>query len=848
LPHDYFDTNKPAPFFVTGLLFYLRASEKGVTELLSNLAGRRVIACCFSLGLSLGSSLVWADQSYDRLIERARLGDQQPALDYLRQLPSMTTAQQVDLLLIASWAAQDDEVLRLYQSNPAVYTKNADTVAAMARARRNRGEWDQAINGFLLARSLAPARADLLQAQLMTMTDMGQTPAAIKRARVWTEQAPRQLEARLALGYALMHDGQQHASLAEYDRAWELAPGRRDVLREYLFALQRAGLPVLALGMAEQHPDLLGDEELRTMRADALAERVRLADTSSRSESERFVIADRALVQANTMMKEWESLPEAQADVIRVRVDRMGALHARVDMQGVVDEYYALKDMQVPLPPYALRWAASAMLYLRQPELAVELYREVIAASNDKDQSWLSDHQSLYYALIESEELEEADQLSKQLAEAQPARLYPLGVPEGRPNNNWLDSQILVANNALYRDDLPAAQQSFESLSDAAPGNVSLRTSRASVYAARGWPRRAEEQLKIAESTAPKTVEVEASQATNALALQEWRQVDALADDLVERFPDNLRAQRVDRLRDVHHMAELRIAGYRGRSSDDSVSGSGDFGLETVLYTSPFKEDWRAFAGAGTGRGEFLEGDAQHDWLRAGLEHRIRNNTLEAEISSHDFGFGRRAGGRLAGVHDVNDVWQYGWSAELLSASTPLRALNSNIDADSLSTYGRWRESESREVSLSILPMSFSDGNDRLAVVLDGSQRVFTAPRMTLDAGLELSTSRNSQGGEGPYFNPERDASVISTLNLSHILHRRYETVWSQDIQIGAGYYQQRDFDGGGMGLLGYGQRLRMNDVFDSGFLLSALSRPYDGDREQEYRLVLDVNFRFKGL
>jgi len=89
---------------------------------------------------------------------------------------------------------------------------------------------------------------------------------------------------------------------------------------------------------------------------------------------------------------------------------------------------------------------------------------------------------------------------------------------------------------------------------------------------------------------------------------------------------------------------------------------------------------------------------------------------------------------------------------------------------------------------------------------------------------------------------------VISTLNLSHILHRRYETVWSQDIQIGAGYYQQRDFDGGGMGLLGYGQRLRMNDVFDSGFLLSALSRPYDGDREQEYRLVLDVNFRFKGL
>lgn len=816
--------------------------------MLSNIAGKRVIACCFSLGLSLGSSLLWADQSYNDLLERARLGDQQPALAYLRQLPAPTRAQQIDLLLIASWAGEEDEVLRLYQSNPGVYAKNPDTVAAMARIRRNRGEWEQAVEGFRLARSLAPARADLLQVQLMTLADMGQTPEAIKQARDWTEQAPQQLEARLALGYALMQDGQLHASLAEYDRAWRLAPGRRDVLREYLFALQRAGLPVLALGIAEQQAQLLSAAELRVMRADALAERVRLADTASRSEAERFVVADRALAKADALLQEWETLPAAQDDVIRVRIDRMGALLARVDMQGVVDEYHALKEMQVTLPPYALRWAASALLYLRQPEAAAELYREVIAASNDKDQNWMSDHQGLYYALVESEQREQADQLSQQLAAAQPARVYPLGVPEGRPNQNWLEGQILLANNALYRDDLPAAQQAFESLSEAAPGNVSLRTSRASVYSVRGWPRRAEEQLKIAESVSPKAVEVEAGQAINALALQEWQQLDVLADDLVARFPENLRAQRVDRLRDVHHMAELRIAGYRGRSPDNSVVGGDDFGLETVLYSAPLQDDWRVFAGGGIGRGEFLEGDAEHDWLRAGIERRIRNNTLEAEVSRHDFGFGQRTGARLAGVHDLSDVWQYGWSAELLSGSTPLRALNSDVDADSLSAYARWRESESRAISLSVSPMRFSDGNDRLSLVLDGSQRVFAAPHMTLDAGLELATSRNSQGGEGPYFNPEADASVLSTLNLSHILHRRYETVWSQALQLGLGYYDQRDFAGGAMGLIGYGQRLRLNDVFDSGFMLSAASRPYDGDREREYRLVLDINYRFKGL
>jgi len=56
---------------------------------------------------------------------------------------------------------------------------------------------------------------------------------------------------------------------------------------------------------------------------------------------------------------------------------------------------------------------------------------------------------------------------------------------------------------------------------------------------------------------------------------------------------------------------------------------------------------------------------------------------------------------------------------------------------------------------------SFSDGNDAPAVVLDGSQRVLlTAPRMTLDAGWSVHQPATSQGGEGPYFNPEKRCPV----------------------------------------------------------------------------------------
>ena len=43
----------------------------------------------------------------------------------------------------------------------------------------------------------------------------------------------------------------------------------------------------------------------------------------------------------------------------------------------------------------------------------------------------------------------------------------------------------------------------------------------------------------------------------------------------------------------------------------------------------------------------------------------------------------------------------------------------------------------------------------------------------------------------------------------------------------------------------GYGQRLSLDDRFDAGFNLSAVSPPYDGDRELDYRLVFDLSYRF---
>ncbi|WZB75262.1 hypothetical protein WJ972_01275 [Achromobacter insuavis] len=89
----------------------------------------------------------------------------------------------------------------------------------------------------------------------------------------------------------------------------------------------------------------------------------------TRAEAERFAIADRALARYDALIPAWEALGEpARQDVLRARIDRLHALHARVRMADVVREYEALRAQDVAVPRYALNDVASAYLYLRQPK------------------------------------------------------------------------------------------------------------------------------------------------------------------------------------------------------------------------------------------------------------------------------------------------------------------------------------------------------------------------------------------------------------------------------------------------------------------------------------------------
>lgn len=797
-------------------------------------------------------TLAFAETPYDQLIRQARAGNTTPVLELLRQLPPerQTAGQINDHLLIASWAGLDSEVVRVYETQAASRSLDTQALTAVAHAYRNLQRYDDAGAIYRKALLRDAQNPDLQMGLALTQTDSGQAAQAIPRLKSLVAAKPEDPQRRMALGYALNRIGEPYESLFEFDQAFMRAGNDPDVAREYVVALQQARMPEAALRLAHQRPGLIDPVSLRHLEGDLAAERVRLAEFDSRSEAERFVIADRALNDYNQLLKTWTPDPQAQDDVVRWRIDRMGALKARARTAEVISEYEKLNSEGVAMPTYALRWVAASYLDQRLPEKAAPLYRQSLEAPDTDESNRVQDTTALFYALLENDQASAAREVANGLANTQNPRVELKGLPIGNPNDGWMDAQQLAAQAGNYALDLPGSERRFEELVQKSPGNIGLRVAQAELFLARDWPRRAEGSLRESESMAPRNIGLEVAQGFSAMDLQEWRQMDALTDDAVARNPENRQVQRLQRLRAVHDMAEVRVEFDTGKnygggnSGGGAVSGSRDFGVETLIYTPPIDEDWRLFAGAGYASGKFEEGTGHHRWQRVGVERRTRDMTLQAEVSNHSYGFSSRQGARLSMVRDINDHWQYGASLDYLAATTPLRALNADVTANGGSGFVRWRANESREWKLALSPSRFSDGNNRLEAVLTGREGVYRSPKVQVDLGLDVGASRNTKE-EVVYFNPRSDFSVLPTVNINHVLYHRYETSWSQQFQVGAGTYSQRDFSTGAMGLLSYGQRYKWNDVFEAGAALSWLNRPYDGNRESELRLLVDLTYRF---
>lgn len=785
--------------------------------------------------------LVQADESvYEHQIQQARNGNYALFLDYLQryeQQHALTPGQVADWLQVASWAGRDDEVIRVWQRYGIYMPLPARAIAAVAQSRRNQKAWPSALSLWKEALSLAPDNDDYRIGYVKTLADARKDRLALSEARqlVKDNPSPAHLE---TLSYVWMRQRKNRDRLLADMRALSAAPGNEALLRETIDALTDNRVSTPALWLSQNAA--LSPAERRRLERNAAAERVRLADVPGRTEKERLRLAQNALDRYHALLSRWQNDPQAAEDVILARIDRLGALYAQGNYRQVISEYESLTAAQHPVPDWAIGWVISAYLQEKNTVAAFSLVQRYPHYASDQQ----DEEHALFYAWLDTGQYQAARRYVERETRSVPWTRYDFGSPAAQPNDRWLTGQSLKFNYLLATNALPEAEKLSYRLASTAPGNQGLQIDYAALLQARGLPRAAEQKLKRAEALEPTNLELEKQQAYVAMDLQEWRQMDLLANNVIARAPADRSARRLDRLRMVHHMSELRLNAAKGLHSDNPVSGSHDMNWDATLYGPPVADNWRLFAGTRYAQGNFDEGKGISRHLLGGVEWRPRDLTLEAELSGNHYHGKNRPGARLSTTYSLSDNWQVSGNLERLSRATPLRALRNGISANRGEGGVRWYQNERREYQFNAAISRFSDHNRRQEYTLSGKERLWQTPTLTLELEPGIAASKNSLRNT-LYYNPARDLSVTAALSVDHKMYRHYDTLWSQQFVAGGGSYWQKNQSPGAVTLLGYGQRIQWNNVVDTGVMLNWDKRPYDGKRESNLSVTLDATLRF---
>lgn len=804
----------------------------------------RLIAAAVSgvfAGVLFGSHALAATASptgdqRERAVTAARNGQLDHAIAELQSLDARApeAATTHDLIVVLTWAGRNRDALDLYERR-AIAANAPDYVqAAVASAYRAQGAFDQAER---IARSVLeknpgdPAWTAFLG---RVMTDQGRAAEADALLQTLTEKNPGNTDAWLARGYAAATMGQPYAALRAYAEVRRLQPGNAEAAREMQKILINLRAPYAAASLTENpSPEIRGRQAASMVRWGA--------DVPVNAGQSRFAGTDAAILRIENLITEARTRNPDNAALLRMlERDRAVALRNRERWGDTVAAVEALRAAGDAIPAYVRMAEADALLALRQPERARRAYQDVLDADKNNREARIG----LFYAEIETEDFAAAfANVDAQAAADSPRRNTP-GRSRPEPNDDWLGAQILAANARHYADMHGEAWQRMQPLAQHAPGLGYLRAATASIAAARGWPRLADEEIRIAASLAPEDRGIEVALADADLRRTEIGSAKARAASLVSRFPDDTSVQRLQRDIAIAEMREFRldVSSRREHGSALSAPGGGSQ-IAARLYSSPYDGRLRAVAAAERSTAYPVEGRVLRERLGAGAEYAGPELTVEA-IAWQNSGTLSKDGASLIGAWRPDDHWAIYAGAEAYSADTPLRAQFYGITGNALDLGGEYRWHESRSISASARSIEFSDGNRRQSQRVVFVQKIVDQPHFDLNLRPEYYASRNSKLG-APYFNPVSDRAVTLALEAEHVLSRRYDRSWVQRVVFAAGSYRQEGFGAGTIGSLSYEQRYRFDPTFEVRYGVEMNRRIYDGTAERALTGFFSINKRF---
>jgi len=808
--------------------------------------------CCFAALLCLVIGFAWsaadpaADPAYQSAIAQARRGEFDAALNALAQLIQRYPTERLylyDYVSVLERASRHEEALDLLDqvergSAPA-YVLESLGAAATALHRFDLAE---GLYGDVLTRyaGRAESREGLAAARVERIAVEGAVPAktnaspslsSADRLRLMQSEA-RQLEAK----------GLFYPALSRNQDILQLAPDNLPAQAAVTRIAARLGAGHQATRLLSKYPEAADAQARDTLARNRVAvdarwaERLRALPGRYREGTTQL---DAAIAQSDALVEMFlrknEPMTEAQ---LRWLQDRIVLLGTRRRARDAVRLYERFVSRNLPVPDYALRAVADSMLQLRQPVRAKALYERALKVDPEDADARVG----LYFSLLEAEAHEQAyawvDEWARAAADAQARR------PNAATKAQHWSARVLQARAREYAGELALAQGRLEALQGEAPANAAVRAGRASVYRARGWPRKAWETWQLQLLQDPDDVDAYAESVYPLLDSYRFEHAQRQLSEAQQRQPDTNAVGRASRAWQLHERPELFVAANLGRSNDANLpSGTRDDTVDAYLYSAPLGQRYRAYVHGHYAQADLAGGYAHYNRAGVGLEYRGPDLRLTGEAHAgvnDDGGLGLLLGARWW----ISDIWSVLAEADTKTLDLPLQARQADIDAKRAHLEVEARIHDTRSFVVALTGLDFSDDNRRRAAQFVWREGLLVRPRYALFGRVDFYASRNSREN-APYFNPSRDWSAGLSLTGAWRIYRFYERELVQELTLSAGNYWQKGFGSGATWGIEYAHRWQLNDAFYLRYGLGRTLHPYDGQQSGRNYLTLDLDWRF---
>ncbi|WP_242489904.1 poly-beta-1,6 N-acetyl-D-glucosamine export porin PgaA [Noviherbaspirillum cavernae] len=789
-----------------------------------------------------------SSSEYEAAIQSAHAGNETAAIEkltaWLHADPDNRRIMH-DLAAVLVMVGRDDAALQYYERIARVDSPPY-AIKSVALAARRAGRLADAEAAYRLLLKKTPEDAEAHAGLAYVWMALGRTDDALAYVSGHLPRPPiayTRRDVALVVALAELHEHHKDWLLAAsaYQDVLTLDPGFRYALRGRVFAVNKAGLPHLAKRLADRQPDAFSEDERRQLAHDAAGRTVIFgqAQLEADARAARFATTDVGL-QANH--ETGDRFGERPATLF----DRLVALRDRVRMRDAVELYQHLCAAGVTVPAYAKAAAADAYLYLEQPEIARDLYREAIdevrQGGGENVRAWQI---ALFYAYGEAEQHDEAQAVADGLhRDTSPMMNKGMrGIEE--PNPAYSQTALLSAQARLYAGRLDQAEQRLAELRALAPHNSSIRSSWASLQSSREKPRAALEEFTLLRIDDPKSVDVAVGQGESLLTLNQFAEARAVLAPLLESSPESKAVQNFADRVDRHDRLLLQIDTTLGRGG--SVAGAESV-FDSRLYSAPLKdslgEPYRVFAHVSRSQGHTDGSSLARTRIGAGIDYRARDISVEAEVNQAITAPDAN-GIALALSWSLSDAWRTSVFVDTNLNDLAAAAFRNGVTGKAIGASVTWIDNESRSAGASVSRTQFSDENVREGVRIWWNERWVSGPVFKLDSSVGLYTSTNSLS-DRVYFSPKRDKEASVAVTGEWLTWRRYQRSFTQRLTYTFGRYWQEGFENDAVGDLRYEHAWRDDHGIALRYGMGYGFHPYDGNRENRRYGYLNLEWQIK--